>query len=88
MSNIAMTMGLGSNDLNRPIPPAVPEFTYVGASFSITNMDIQVPSGAPLHISREILQHKIDGHLMFSALLFIPALLLSSCSTHVQEETQ
>ena len=46
MSNIAMTMGLGSNDLNRPIPPAVPEFTYVGASFSITNMDIQVPSGA------------------------------------------
>ena len=38
-----MTMGLGSNDLNRP---AVPEFTYVGASFASVNMNIQVPSGA------------------------------------------
>lgn len=46
MSNIAMMMGLGSNDLNRPAPPASPSFTYIGASFSLTNMDIQVPSGA------------------------------------------
>jgi hypothetical protein len=46
MSNIAMTMGLGSNDLNRPPPPGVREFTYVGSSFPSVNMDIQVPSGA------------------------------------------
>jgi len=41
-----MTMGLGSNDLNRPAPPATPGFTYVGASFSLVDMQIQVPSGA------------------------------------------
>jgi|13_taG_2_1085334.scaffolds.fasta_scaffold01151_5 hypothetical protein len=46
MSNIAMTMGLGSNDLNRPAPPATPGFTYVGASTATVNMNIQVPSGA------------------------------------------
>lgn len=38
-----MTMGLGSNGLNRD---ASPSFTYVGFSADIINMDIQVPSGA------------------------------------------
>ena len=46
MSNIAMIMGLGSNDLNRPVIPSAAEFTYVGASFASSNTNIQVPSGA------------------------------------------